>query len=151
MKSGFSVVGELTFSVKRKDGSILQTTMKNMVVSYGLIGLATVIAGGSTFSAMTHMALGTDSTAAALGNTALGVESRRDAATVTQLASPSDNIVQFQIEHALGAVTGTFKEAGLFDQGTLGGNMFNRLVFADLVVGASDTLTTTWLIEIKNA
>lgn len=149
--SGFKITGEVTFKVKREDGSILITTLHNIVVNYGLVGLATVIAGGSAFGAMTHLALGDSDTAAALGDTSLGSELRRDAVVVTQLPNPEDNKVQFQIEHAQGAVVGTFKEAGLFDQATLGGNMFNRLVFADLVVGAGDTLTTTWLIEVRNA
>ena len=149
--SGFTITGEVTFKVKRGDGSILTTTLHNLVVNYGLVGLATVIAGGSAFGAMTNIAMGDSSVAASLGDTTLGNELRRDVAVVAQLPNPEDNKIQFQIEHAQGAVVGTFKEAGLFDQNTLGGNMFNRLVFADLVVGAGDTLTVTWLIEVRNA
>ena len=148
--SGFGVIGILTLKNKRADGSTEQVTIKNMVVNYGLVGLATVIAGGGAFSPMTHLALGDNSTPAALGDTSLGNELRRDTAVVTQLTFPENNKVQFQVEHALGAVVGTFKEAGLFDAAALG-NMFNRLVFADFVVGSGDTLTETWLIEVRNA
>ena len=148
--SGFGVIGILTLKNKRADGSTEQVTIKNMVVNYGLVGLATVIAGGGAFNPMTHLALGDNNTPAALGDTSLGNELRRDTAVVTQLTFPENNKVQFQIEHILGAVVGTFKEAGLFDAAALG-NMFNRLVFADFVVGAGDTLTETWLIEVRNA
>lgn len=146
----FGVRGDLNFHVLRADGSEYSFTLKNMVVTYGLVGLATVIAGGSAFPPLTHLALGDSSTAAALGDLSLVNELRRDAAVVAQLASPEDNKVQFQVEHLQGAVVGTFREAGLFDADTAG-NMFNRIVFADLVVGAGDTLTTTWFIEVRNA
>jgi len=150
IKDGFKVIGTLILSAEREDGSTQELLIKNMVVNYGLVGLATVIAGGGAFSPMTHLALGDSNTAPALGDTSLGNELRRDAAVVTQIAFPENNKVQFQVEHALGAVTGTFREAGLFDAAAAG-NMFNRTVFADFVVGASETLTETWLIEVRNA
>lgn len=148
--TGFKVIGTLILRNNREDGSVEEVTMKNLVVNYGLVGLATVIAGGGAFSPMTHLALGDSNTAAALGDTSLGNELRRDAAVVTQVAFPENNKVQFQVEHVLGAVVGTFKEAGLFDASSAG-NMFNRLVFADFVVGSGDTLTETWFIEVRNA
>ncbi|RLC88478.1 MAG: hypothetical protein DRJ03_02405 [Chloroflexi bacterium] len=151
MDTGFKITGEVTFRVKRADGSILETTLHNMVVNYGLVGITTMLTTGVGFSPMTDLAMGDSSVAAALGDTALGNELRRDTAVVAQLPFPEDNKIQYQIEHAQGAVVGTFSEAGLFDQATLGGKMFNRLVFADLVVGAGDTLTVTWLIEVRNA
>lgn len=150
IETAFKVVGTLTLSAKREDGSLSELTIKNMVVNYGLVGLATVIAGGSAFSPMTHLALGDSNTAAALGDTSLVSELRRDAAAVTLLAFPENNKVQFQVEHVLGAVVGTFREAGLFDAASVG-NMFNRTTFADFVIGASETLTETWLIEVRNA
>lgn len=150
MKTGFQVIGTLILNVKRADGSIVERRQLNLVVNYGLIGLATVIAGGSVFAPMDHLALGDSSTSPALGDTALGNQLRIDEATVTQLASPEDNKVQFQVEHALGAVVGTFREAGLFDAAS-SGNMFNRTVFADLTVTSGETLTTTWLVEVRNA
>ncbi len=146
----FGIRGDLNFHVLRADGSAYSFTLKNMVVTYGLVGLASVIAGGSAFPPLTHLALGDSNTPAALGDTSLISEVRRDPAVVTQLASPEDNKVQFQVEHLQGAIVGTFREAGLFDADTAG-NMFNRIVFADLVVGSGDTLTTTWIIEVRNA
>ncbi len=151
MRTGFKVEGKLTFKVKRPDGSTLETTMHNLVVNYGLVGITTMLATGAGIPNMTNIALGDSSVAATLGDVALGNELRRDAAVITQLPNPEDNKVQFQIEHAQGAVVGTFREAGLFDQNTLGGNMLNRLVFADLVLGAGDTFTVTWLLETRNA
>ncbi len=150
MKTGFIIEGKLTLSCKRADGTEVVMKKKNMVVNWGLIALATTLVSGSGMSALTHIAMGSSSSAPALGNTALGTELRRDAAVVTQLPAPENNKVQFQKEHAEGAVVGTFREAGLFTAAS-GGNMFNRITFADFVVGSSDTLTVTWLVEIRNA
>ena len=150
MKTGFVIEGNLTISCKRPDGTEIVLKKKNMVVNWGLVSLATAIATGAGFAALTHLAMGSSSSAPALGNTTLGTELRRDAAVVTQLSAPENNKVQFQVEHAEGAVVGTFKEAGLFTAATAG-NMFNRITFADFVVGSADTLTVTWLIEIRNA
>jgi len=149
-KSGFGIRGLLTLDNSRGDGTRETITVENMVVSWALIKLAGVIAGVAFTNVLTHIALGSSSTAAALGNTALGTEIRRDAAVVTQLAAPEDNKVQFQKVFTQGAVVGTFREAGIFDAATVG-NMFNRVVFTDFVVGSSDTLTVTWLIEIRNS
>ena len=148
--ASFVVQGTVKFKLERVDETVLEFTVHNLVVNYGLVGLATVIAGGSAFSAMTHLALGSLNTTPTLGDTALASESRRDPAVVTQLPNPEDNKVQFQVEHTLGSVVGTFSEAGLFDQATLGGNMLNRVVFNPLDVIVSDKLTVTWLFEIRN-
>jgi len=151
LKSGFSIKGTVTFKVERADGSILKISIENLVVNYGLISLAAVIAGGSSFPVMNYLAMGNSDTPPALGDFSLSNEVIRDLVVVTQLASPADNTVQFQIEHAQGDVVGVFREAGLFDSSGAGtGNMFNRVVFADLDVSLSDTLTVTWLIELKN-
>ena len=151
MNTGFKVLGEMTMSVKRKDGSVDSVTNKNMVVNYGLIGIAGVIAGTPfpSTGGFTHIALGDSNTAPTLSDTNLVNVLRMDAAVVTQLPAPNNNKVFFQVEHAQGAAIGTFREAGLFDADS-SGNMFNRLVFEDFVVGASDTLTVTWTIEVRN-
>ena len=44
--AGFKVLGTLVLKNNRADGSIEEVTMKNLIVNYGLVGLATVIAGG---------------------------------------------------------------------------------------------------------
>jgi hypothetical protein len=149
MNSGLSILGTFKLSVKRKDGSQYTQTHKNMIVTWGLVNLAKVIAGTAFPSVLSYVALGNSSSAPALGNTTLGSELRRDQVTVSQLPAPEDNKVQFQKAFAQGAVVGTFKEAGIFDAAS-NGNMFNRVVFPDFVVGSADTLTLTWLIEIRN-
>lgn len=150
MKTGFQIVGTIILSRKDSSGFEERRTLKNMVVNWGLNNLAGVIAGTAFPSNIGFLAMGGGETAPALTDTALENEIRRDAATVTQLAAPAENYVQFQVEHEEGAVVGTFKEAGLFDAAT-GGNMFNRVVYPDFVIGVSDTLTVTWLIEIRNS
>lgn len=150
MKTGFQIVGSVTLTKKNRAGWRETVTLKNMVVNWGLVNLAGVIAGVPFPSTISYLAMGGSDTSTSLADTALVSELIRDSATVTQLAAPTDNSVQFQVAHAEGAVVGTFKEAGLFDAAAAG-NMFNRITFPDFVVGSSDTLTVTWLIEIRNS
>jgi len=149
MKTGLNIVGTLILEAKRKDGSSNSIKVKNLITSWGLNSLAGVIAGNAFPGILEYIAMGNSNTAPALGNTTLGNELRRDLVTVTQLPTPEENKVQFQKEFVEGAVVGTFKEAGIFNAATLG-NMFNRIVFSDFVVGSADTLTLTWIIEIRN-
>ncbi len=130
--------------------------MKNMVVNWGLISIAGALAGTAWAFTNVHFAMGTDATATSLTDKELKAEDNatREPAVVAQLADPENNKVQYQVEYAKGVVVGDYFEAGLFDgatQGELNSNMFNRRTFNQLSVGIDDTLTTTWLIEIRNA
>jgi len=150
MKTGFEIKGAVTLSVERADGSVVSATTKNLATDWGLQQIATFIAGGAAPKPLfTNLAMGDDNTAPAETQTALVHETERHVATVTHLTGTDSHKVEVKVSHALGSITGTFKEAGLFDAGT-GGNMFNRSVFADFPVTVSDTLTVIWLIEVKN-
>jgi hypothetical protein len=150
MKTGFSIKGTLKLAALRQDGTTETLAIENTVVKVGLVKLATVLAGGSFGTALSHIALGNGSTAVAATDTALAAELSRHAATVAQLAAPDNNKVQFTKAFAQGAITGTFREAGIFDAASVG-NMFNRTVFTDFVVGTFDTFTITWLLEVRSA
>lgn len=149
VKSGFKVIGTLKIAAKRAGGVEETLTVRNTVVNWGLVSLASVIAGTQMPTTLTHIALGDSSTPVQLGDTALGNELNRDLADVQQLAPPSDTTVQFQTSYGIGTITGTFREAGIFDASSAG-NMFNRVVFDDFIVGTADELTVTWIIEIRN-
>ena len=45
MKTGFEIVGTVTISKKNRAGFEEKVTLKNMVVNWGLVNLAGVIAG----------------------------------------------------------------------------------------------------------
>ena len=154
VSSGFCVEGTLVLSVKRGDGVIETLKMKNMVVNWGLVAIAGALAGTAWAFTNVHFALGIDGTGAALGDKALRSEdnSTRMLANVTQLAFPDDNKIQYQMEYAKGAVVGDYLEAGMFNGADqLTSDMFNRRVFNQLSVNIDDTLTVTWLIDVRNA
>jgi len=150
MKTGFIIEGTIKLRNERADGSIVETVQKNLVVRWGLEQVASLLAGNSMPAGMiTHLALGDNNTPPIDGDTHLGNELTRAAATITQLSGAESNKIEYRVVYATGAVAGTFKEAGLFDADTIG-NMFNRSVFADFPVSVADTLTIIWIVEVKN-
>lgn len=75
--------GQLKIVVTAPDGTIKhEDEYKNLVVTTGLNFIASRMKD-ATATVMSHMAVGTGSTAAAAGNTALGTESARVALSST--------------------------------------------------------------------
>ena len=138
-------LGKLTIEVKDKDGNLKQKQeVKNLVVDTGLDYIASRMKHASA-TAMSHMAIGTGSTAAAAGNTALGSEAARQALTSTTVTS---NAVAYVASFAAGTGTGAITEAGILN-GASGGTLLCRTVFSVVNKGASDSMTITWTVTIS--
>ena len=138
-------LGKLTIEVKDKDGKLKQREeVKNLVVDTGLAYIASRMKDASA-TAMSHMAIGTGSTAAAAGNTALGSEAARQALTSTTVTS---NAVAYVASFAAGTGTGAITEAGILN-GASGGTLLCRTVFSVVNKGASDSMTITWTVTIS--
>tara|TARA_B100000579_G_C22598543_1_gene741523 strand:- start:367 stop:810 length:444 start_codon:yes stop_codon:yes gene_type:complete len=138
-------LGKLTIEVKDKDGNLKQKQeVKNLVVDTGLDYIASRMKDASA-TAMSHMAIGTGSTAAAAGNTALGSEAARQALTSTTVTS---NAVAYVASFAAGTGTGAITEAGILN-GASGGTLLCRTVFSVVNKGASDSMTITWTVTIS--
>jgi len=138
-------LGKLTIEVKDKDGNLKQKQeVKNLVVDTGLDYIASRMKD-ATATAMTHMAIGTGSTAAAAGNTALGSEAARQALTSTTVTS---NAVAYVASFAAGTGTGAITEAGILNAAS-GGTLLCRTVFSVVNKGASDSMTITWTVTIS--
>ena len=99
----------------------------------------------ATADAMTHMAIGTGTTAAAAGQTALVTEAARQSLTSTTVSS---NTVEYVAAFAAGTGTGAITEAGVLNAAS-GGTMLCRTVFSVVNKGASDSMTITWTITIS--
>ena len=99
----------------------------------------------TTKSAMSHMAIGTNSTAAAAGNSALGGEADRQSLTSTTV---SGAVVTYVATFGPGDGTGAITEAGLFNASS-SGDMLCRTVFAVVNKGASDSMTITWSVTVS--
>ena len=114
------LTGALTISL---NGVVVQET-DNLVVTAGKNWVADRMNNANTV--MTHMALGTSTTAAAAGQTALVAELDRNGLTSTTV---STNTVAYACTWAAGDGTGAITEAGIFDAGS-GGDMLARTVFS---------------------
>lgn len=116
----------------------------NLVVTAGKGYVASRMEGTSA-NVMSHMAVGTGSTAAAASDTALGSELDRNALTSTTV---TNNEVAYVCTYAAGDATGAITEAGLFNASS-GGTMLCRTVFSVVNKGASDAMTITWTVTVS--
>ena len=100
---------------------------------------------GTSEAVMSHMGLGSSSTAAAAGQTALvsqlGSREALDSSTVT------GSSVAYVCTFEAGDATGTITEAGIFNAAS-GGTMLCRSVFSSITKGANDSLNVTWTITV---
>lgn len=121
----------------------IETT--NLVVDTGLDYIASRMAGTSA-AVMSHMAIGSGTTAAAAGDTALGSQlGSRNALTSTTV---TDNSVEYVASFNAGEGTGAVTEAGIFNAST-SGTMLCRTVFDVINKGASDSMTITWTVTVS--
>lgn len=116
----------------------------NLVVTAGKGFVASRMKDATT-TAMTHMAIGTGSTAAAASNTALGSQSARTTLTSTTVSGAD---VTYVDTFPAGTGTGAITEAGLFNASS-SGTMLCRTVFSVVNKGASDSMTITWTVTVS--
>ena len=100
---------------------------------------------GTSENVMSHMAVGTGSTAAAAADTTLGTELDRNALTSTTV---TDNAIAYVCSWAAGDGTGSLTEAGLFNASSAG-TMLCRTVFGTVTKSADDSMTITWTITVS--
>jgi hypothetical protein len=139
VNDNLTLTGALVIS---KNDVVVQRT-NNLVVTAGKNWVADRMNNANTV--MTHMALGTGTNAAAVGDTTLQTEIDRNALTSTTV---STNTVAYGCTWAAGDGTGAITEAGLFDAASTG-DMLARTVFSVVNKGASDSITITWTITIS--
>tara|TARA_B100000586_G_scaffold266046_1_gene238592 strand:- start:436 stop:861 length:426 start_codon:yes stop_codon:yes gene_type:complete len=116
----------------------------NLVVTTGKNYVASRMKD-ATATAMSHMAVGTNSTAAAAGDTALGTEAGRAALTSTTV---STNTVTYVGTFAAGTGTGALVEAGILNASS-SGTLLCRTVYTTVNKGANDSMTITWVITVS--
>lgn len=137
-----SLTGALTIS---KNGEVVQK-INNLVVTAGKELVAANLQAGSPV-AVTHMAVGTGTTAAANGDTALETELDRNALS-TSGGTVAGAVVTYEAVWSPGDGTGALTEAGLLTAPT-GGTMLARTVFPVVNKGADDTVTIVWDVTIS--
>jgi len=138
------VTGELKVTLTKPDGNVHETVVPNIVVTDGKEYIASRMKDASA-TAMSHMAIGTGSTAAAAGDAALGTEAGRVALTSTTVSS---NAVAYVATFAAGTGTGAITEAGILNASS-SGTLLCRTVFSVINKGAADTLGITWTVTVN--
>ncbi len=140
INDGLKLKGKLAISL---NGKIVQE-VDNLVVTAGKGYVASRIKDASA-TAMSHMAIGSGSTAAAASDTALGSQLGRVALTSTTVSSA---VVTYVASFPAGTGTGAVTEAGILNASS-GGTMLCRTVFSVVNKGASDSMTVTWTVTVS--
>ena len=139
------MTGDLKIVLTDESGQIKhEQEIKNLVVTAGKNFIASRMKD-TTKGAMSHMAIGSGTTAANVADTTLGTELGRVSLTSTTVTT---NNVAYVATFPAGTGTGAVTEAGLFNDGSAG-VMLCRTVFSVINKGAADTLGITWTVTVS--
>lgn len=139
------MTGDLKIVLTDENGQIKhEQEIKNLVVTTGKNFIASRMKD-ATATAMSHMAIGSGTTAAAAGDTTLGTELGRVSLTSTTVTT---NNVAYVATFPAGTGTGAVTEAGLFNASS-SGTLLCRTVFSVINKGAADTLGITWTVTVN--
>lgn len=140
--------GALKIERINSTGDIVETLeVPNLVVTVGKNFIASSMIKTTTNSpaAMSHMAIGSDQTAAAAANTTLGLELGRSVLTSSTVSA---NAVTYTATFAAGTGTGDIKEAGIFNAASAG-TMLCRTTFPIVTKQAGDSIAITWVVTVN--
>ena len=140
INDGLKLTGKLKIAL---NGETVQE-VDNLVVTAGK-GYVASRMKDATATAMSHMAIGSGSTAAAAGDSSLGTELGRVALTSTAV---SGAVVTYTATFAAGTGTGAVTEAGILNASS-SGDLLCRTVFSVVNKGASDSMTITWTVTVS--
>lgn len=143
-----ALTGQVGIVVRDVNGNIKDSRdIKNLVVNKGLAYIASRVVGTSK-NTMSHMALGSGTTAAAPGQTDVtSILGQRESIDATEITGAQSEKVKYTCTFEAGDATGAVTEAGIFNAST-GGDMLCRTTFAVVNKDADDTMTVTWTITL---
>lgn len=135
----------VTLELRGPDGELKdRREIHNLITTAGKNAIAEQLLASPGNAKPTHMAIGTGTTAAAAGDTALQTELDRNALTSKNRAA---NVVTLVGDWAAGDGTGAITEAGILNAAS-GGDLYSRAVFSVVNKGASDTLSISWTYTV---
>lgn len=146
-KDKLSLTGALKISL---NGEVVRE-VNNLVVDTGKDWVASRMAGVAD-AIMSHMAIGTGTTAATVTDTALETEVARNALNATAVAT--DNTITFEATwgpddpDVTAPATTPVTEAGIFNAASVG-TMLARTTFPVINKGEADTMTISWTVTIS--
>ena len=145
--------GVVHFVLTDEHGNVKEQHEQNLVVNTGLAYIASRMFGTAK-SVMSHMAVGTGTTAAAAADSALQTESARVALTSSTIVTTNATYDAIQYVATFGAGTpnggATIAEAGIFNSSTANaGTMLCRVRFNEVNKANSDVIVITWNVTIQ--
>lgn len=145
INDNFNIKGDLRIILRDTiTGEVkLDRLEKNLVVTAGKTYIASRMSDASA-DVMSHMAVGTDATVPAGGDTALVAEVSRVALTST---TPTANAILYSASYGPGVGTGALQEAGIFNAAG-SGTMLSRTTFAVVNKGAADEMIINWTVTV---
>lgn len=149
MRETLKVTGVVTATLRGPDGKIKDRfDSENLVVTAGRQHIADQLAALAEAS-MSHMAIGSGTTAQTIGDTALETEVSRKVFTDKSQGIGADaNKIIYVCDWSPGEGTGAITEAGMLNAASAG-TMLVRTTFPVKNKGAGDSLTLTWTITIS--
>lgn len=147
VSSAIKATGEVHI-VKMNDAGVIveERKVKNLVVTSGKNYIAQkMVATTNVPPSMTHMGIGTNSTAPLPENTTLTGQTTRQVLTGSSVTS---NSITYTANFPAGSGDGAITEAGIFNAST-GGDMLCRTVFPVVNKGSGDIISITWVITVS--
>jgi hypothetical protein len=139
--------GELRIVLTSQEGFIKEDNIvKNLVVSTGLNFIVSRMKD-ATATVMSHMTLGTGTTAAANSDTTVQTEISGARVTLTS-TTVTANTITYVASFAAGVGTGAVTEAGILNASTAG-TLLCRTVFPVVNKQAGDSMTVTWTVTVS--
>ena len=144
INEGLKLRGDVAVVLRDKNGNVKdERNINNLIVDAGLNFICDRMKNDET--AMTHMGLGSGTTAPAAGNTTLesqlGSRETLDSSTVT------GNQIVYVSSFEAGDATGAVSEAAIFNAAS-GGTMLCRVSFSVVNKAADDVLSINWTITL---
>jgi hypothetical protein len=144
LNEGIKATGEVFIDVI-KDGQVVEKRhIPNLVVTTGKNFIASRMTGTAQ-SVMSHMAIGSGSTAVAAGDTTLGTELGR---VSLGSSTASGSTITYTATFPGGTGTGNVVEAGIFNASSAG-TLLCRTVFPVVSKQVADTIAVTWVVTIS--
>jgi hypothetical protein len=147
VNDSIKITGDVKIDIIGADGAVKDSReIKNLVVTTGKTFIASRMVGVAS-TVMGWMELGTGTTAAAVGDTALQTAISGSRVALTSGTSAT-NVVTYVASFPAGTGTGAVTEAGVFNASSAG-TMLCRTVFSVVNKGAADAMSITWTITVS--
>jgi hypothetical protein len=144
INEGLKLRGDVAVVLRDKNGNVKEErNIQNLIVDTGLNFICDRMKDDET--AMTHMGLGSGTTAPVAGDTSL--ESQLGSRELLDSSTVTNNQIVFISSFEAGDATGAVSEAAIFNAAS-GGTMLCRVTFSVVNKAADDVLSINWTITL---